>query len=176
MARVQLYLDDLSRPHFYSFTRPDGTTDEIPGLRLKVFVNLMQLVVPGRRAGEAAFPDCVLDTGAFLSIVPAYIWQQFRPGVITPLPFDPATPPGHRFLTIAGGRYAYELGEITARLEDPSRATMDVTLIAKFTRDGGRLTIPLTLGLRGGVLDGRVLHAEPDPTAPHTQAWSLADP
>ena len=176
MARVQLYLQPAPTPHHYQFIRPDGSRDSIPGLRLKVFINLMPLVVPGLNATKAAFPDCVLDTGAFLSIVPAYIWQQFRPGVITPLPFDPATPPGHRFITIAGGTYPFELGEIPARLEDPSRATMDVTLIAKFTRDGGRLTIPLTLGLRGGVLDGRVLRAEPDPAAPHGQAWSLADP
>lgn len=53
---------------------------------------------------------------------------------------------------------------------------MDVTVIAQLTRDGGRLTIPMVLGLCGGVLDGRILRGEPDTTATYGQAWVLEEP
>ncbi|HEV3384742.1 MAG TPA: hypothetical protein VG097_07995 [Gemmata sp.] len=53
---------------------------------------------------------------------------------------------------------------------------MNVTIITKLTQDGGRLTIPPVLGLRGGFLDGRRLLAEPDPSAVFGQKWTLEEP
>lgn len=176
MAGVRLYLRDTNPPHEYRFIRPDGTIESIPGLRLKAFLNLSHMVVPGRMAIEAAFPDCVVDTGSFLTIIPEMIWRHFRPGVITWLPFAPGTPPGLRRVTIAGGTFLYDLGEITLSLQDPDGGALDATVVAKFTRDGGALNIPFTLGLRGGVLDGRHLTADPDPAAPHGQGWALRNP
>ena len=52
---------------------------------------------------------------------------------------------------------------------------MSLRIVAQLTRDGGALTIPMTLGLRGGVTDGHVLRAEPDPAAPFGHSWFLED-
>jgi hypothetical protein len=81
-----------------------------------------------------------------------------------------------RSLTIAGGTFGYDLGELVVPLRDRRGGALDVAVVAKLTRDGGALNVPLTLGLRGGALDGRVLRAEPDPAAPHGQRWTLEDP
>ena len=79
-------------------------------------------------------------------------------------------------LTIAGGTFPYELGEVTADLRDTDGNSLPLTFVAKFARDGGRLPIPTTLGLRGGVLDGRAVRGEPDPADRFGQGWWLADP
>jgi hypothetical protein len=157
VARVQVYLSHTPRPHEYRFVRPGGVGDSIPGLRLKVYVNLLQYIIPSPGAGPFAFPDCVLDTGAFLTVIPQRLFQL-------------------RTLTIAGGAYPFDLGELNLPLEDKAGGRLAVRVVAKLTRDGGALNVPLTLGLRGGVLDGRVLRAEPDPAAAFGQAWVLEDP
>ena len=176
MARVRLYLDQPDKTRFLRFIRPGGSRDTIPVLRLKAYVELLRYVRSGPDAGLAAYPDCVLDTASPLAIIPEYIGSYLRRGVVTPLPFDPTVPAADRRLTVAGGTYPYELGEITLPLRDRSGGHLDVRVVAMFTRDGVALNIPLTLGLRGGVLDGRVLKAEPDPSAPFGQAWVLQDP
>jgi hypothetical protein len=117
-----------------------------------------------------------VDTGSPLSVIPQYIWSQFRAGAVTPLAFDPAMTPIQRRTIIAGGRYPFELGELDVELFDYDRHTMVVRIVAQFTRDGGTLVTPMILGLRGGAIDGRILHAEPDPAAPFGQAWFLEDP
>jgi hypothetical protein len=142
-----------------------------------VFVNLGAHVRPGgRNAAGAALPECVIDTGAHLAVIPERIWSHFYPGAVTPLPFDPAMPSVHRFVSLGSGNYPYELGELTVRLWDQNQRTMDVRIVAQFTRDNGALTIPMVLGLRGGALDGRILRSVPDPTAPFGQDWFLEDP
>jgi hypothetical protein len=135
----------------------------------------MGLILPGRARARLAFPECDIDTGAFLSIVPGSIWQFLRPGVVTPLPFDPSMPARHQVITIANGTFPYELGELSIPIVDKMGRTLTPRVVAKFTRDGGALALPLVLGLRGGVLDGRVLRAEPSPAAPFGQAWVLED-
>lgn len=173
---LKLYLTQPDTSPVVWFRRPNGSLDSIPGLRLVAFANLMRVLVRGRNSGQYAITDCVLDTGAYFSIISDKLWRRFVPGFITPLPFDTRTPPPLRTVTIGGGTFPYDLGELTIRLEDRDRNHLSVTLIAKLAHDGGRLSVPFTLGLRGGVLDGRVLHAEPDPAAPHGQAWVLTDP
>ena len=139
-------------------------------------MNLVPHVRPGGGdALRAGFPLCILDTGAPLSLIPEYIWSHFYPGAVTPLPFDPAMPLRHRSVAVGGGRYLYELGEIAIKLTDDRQRTMDLRIVAQFTRDGGALTIPMVLGLSGGAIDGRVLRSEPDSAAPFGQAWSLED-
>jgi hypothetical protein len=92
------------------------------------------------------------------------------------LPFDLAMPQNQRTITLGGGTYPYELGELVISLRDLVGNTMDVTVVAQLTRDAGALTVPMILGLRGGVLDSRILRAEPDATAPHGQSWMLEAP
>ncbi|MBA4066865.1 MAG: hypothetical protein C0501_24790 [Isosphaera sp.] len=176
MARVQLYLQPAKGFPTFDFLRPGGRPDSIPALRLQVFVDLSVRIRPGQPDTKAAYPECVLDTAAHLTTLPEYIWGQFLPGVVTPLPFDPAMPRSRRRVAMVGGSWHYDLGELTITLRDQAGGAMDVTVVAQLTRDGGRLTIPMVLGLRGGVLDGRVLRAEPDPAAPHGQRWTLEDP
>jgi hypothetical protein len=108
--------------------------------------------------------------------VPEYIWRHFYPNAVTPLTFDPTMPRIHQHISVGNGNYPYELGELTVRLWDQNRRTMDVRLVAQLTRDNGALAIPMTLGLRGGAIDGRVLRSEPDPAASFGQAWWLEDP
>jgi hypothetical protein len=173
---IRLYLDHSDPAHVFRFRRPDGTPAYLPGLRLKIYVNLSALVRPGPTATHAAYPDCILDTGAYLTIIPERVWQYFRPRVVTPLPFDTAMLQRLRDITLPGGTFPYQLAEVTIQLQDLSGNALNVTLVAQLTRDGGRLTIPMVLGLRGGALDGRILRAEPDAAAPFGQAWMLEEP
>lgn len=177
VARVQLYLKYARGSPDFRFMRPAGRFDSIPALRLQTYVDLMAQVRPGNEASlPASAPDCVIDTGSHLSIIPQYVWGQFKPGVIAPLPFAPAMPQSRRSVTVGGGRYPYDLGELAIRLRDSAGRTLDVRIVAQLTRDGGALTIPMTLGLRGGAIDGRVLRSDPDPAASFGQAWWLEDP
>ena len=176
MARIQVYLRPTTGNPVFRFIRPGGHRDSIPALRLQVFVDLLAHIQPGQQDTSGAFPFCALDSGSHLSVVPERIWGQFRPGVVTPLPFDPAMPLAQRVFSFGGGTWPYELGELTVRLRDLTGSVMDVTLVAQLTNDSGRLTVPLVLGLRGGVLDGRILRSELDSTVPFGQTWFLEDP
>ena len=173
---LKLHLTHIDPALVVWFRRPGGTLDSLPALRLTASANFMRVLTPSLSAGRYAIADAVIDTGAHFSVVSELLWQHFRPGYVTPLPFDPLTPPQLRTITIAGGTFPYDLGELTIQLEDRNRTVFPVTVVAKLTQDGGRLTVPLTLGLRGGFLDGRILHGEPDPTAPFGQTWTLIDP
>ena len=177
MARVRLYLWQPTPPHRYTFFRPDGSVDRIEGLRLRAFVRFLGRVDTSTPEGrDAAFPECIVDTGAFLTVIPEKIWRHFLPGVVTRLPFHPTFPHHLRQLTIAGGTFLYELGELVIPLVDQEGGSLDATVVAKLTRDRGSLNVPLTLGLRGGFLEDRHLHADPDPAAPHGQGWLLQHP
>jgi hypothetical protein len=177
VARVRLYLMPDTGNATFRYVRPGGVSELIPALRLRALVNLTSHVQPGGpNALRAALPECVIDTGSPLSVISQYIWSHFIPGIITRLPFDPAMPQIHRSTLLGGGKYPYELGELTLQLRDRHHHTMDVRIIAQLTLDNGALTIPMILGLRGGVIDGRILRAEPDQGAPFGQAWILEDP
>jgi hypothetical protein len=173
---VRIYLDHSDAGHVFRFRRPDGSLGQIPGLRLKLYLNLSHLVRPGWLALHASFPFTILDTGAYLSIIPERVWSRFRARAVTPLRFDPMMPQSQRTITVAGGVYPYELAEVPIRVHDLAGQILDVTVVAQLTRDGGRLSIPVTLGLSGGILDGRILRAEPDTGAPFGQAWQLEEP
>jgi hypothetical protein len=177
VSRVRLYLHyDRGDPDFL-FVRPGGKRDSIPALRVRADVDLVSHVRPsGPDALRAAYPECVLDTGSPISIIPEYVWSHFYPGAVTPLPFDVAMPSHRRFVSVGGGNFPYTLGELAIRLFDQKRRSMDLRIVAQLTQDGGALTIPMTLGLRGGVIDGRILRAEPDAAAPFGQKWLLEDP
>lgn len=144
VSRVRLYLSPpYQQPHTYMFFRPDGTVGAIEGLRVKALVRFLGRVDTRTQDGrEAAFPECVVDTGSFLTIVPERIWSYFLPRVVTRLPFHPSMPPRHRSVTIAGSTFPYELGELVIPLRDPVGGALDVTVVAKLTQDGGRLNIP----------------------------------
>lgn len=177
MARVRLELAFTSNNAFFRFVRPGGVRAALPSLHVRVRASLVPHVRPGgSEALRAGLPLCILDTGAPLSIVPEYIWAHFLPGAVTPLPFDSAMPFQHRSVTVGGGRFPFDLGELDIRLTDSHQRTVNLRVVAQFARDGGALTIPIVLGLSGGALDGRVLRSEPDPAAPFGQAWSLEDP
>ena len=176
MARVQLYLSHPKGNPEFRFLRPGGVRDSIPALWVFAYVELKHYVRPGPNATSAAYPECIIDTGAHLTIVPERVWGQFKPGAVTPLPFDPAMPQSQRVITVGGGTWPYDLVELTIRLLDRQRGALNATVVAQLTRDGGKLTVPVVLGLRGGVIDGRILRAEPDLAAPFGQSWLLEDP
>lgn len=176
MARVSLYLMNSRTGPAFLFIRPNGIRGTLDALRLRAFVDLSALVDRGKNASKAAFPECILDTGSHLSILPERIWASLRPNAITRLVFDSAMPLIDRMVSVAGGTYSYELGELRCRLIDRERRSMNVTIIAKLIQDGGRLTTPMVLGLRGGVLDGRILRSQPAPASPFGEAWTLEDP
>jgi len=177
VARVRLYLWQPDPPHEYVFFRPDRSVDRIEGLRLRAFVRFLGRVDTRTRAGQkAAFPYCIVDTGAHLTVIPEKIWRHFLPGVVTPLPFHPSMPAQNRRVAVAGGTFPYELGELVIPLVDQEGGSLDITVVAKLTRDNGALSVPVLLGLRGVFLDGCELHADPDAGAPHGQTWALANP
>ncbi len=107
MPPIRLYLDHSDSGHVFRFRRPNGTSAEILGLRLKVYVDLSALIRPGSSSTHAAFPDCVLDTGAYLTIIPERVWSQFRHRAITPLAFDPTMPQSLRSINLPGGAFPY---------------------------------------------------------------------
>jgi hypothetical protein len=177
VARVKLYLRPAKPAHSYIFVRPDGSVDTLEGLRLRAYVRFMGRVdIRTREGRDAAFPDCIVDTGAFLTVIPERIWRYFLPGVVTRLPFHPTMPLPYRKLTIAGGTFPFELGELVIPLVDQEGGSLDATVVAKLTRDGGNLNVPLTLRLRGGFLDAGTPNVGPDAAASHGQSWILASP
>ncbi|MCI0702586.1 MAG: hypothetical protein L0241_15995, partial [Planctomycetia bacterium] len=123
-----------------------------------------------------AITECIVDTGSPYSIISDALWKHFKPGVVTPLPFDPRTPQRHRVIAVAGGRYPFTLGQLTLQLEDSDHTILPITIIAQLIQDNGRLPMALTLGLRGGFLEGRKLLAEPDATLPFGQIWTITQP
>jgi hypothetical protein len=177
VARVKLYLRPAKPAHSYIFVRPDGSVDALQGLRLRAYVRFMGRVdIRTREGRDAAFPDCIVDTGSFLTVIPERIWRYFLPGVVTRLPFHSTMPHPYRKLTIAGGTFPFELGELVIPLVDQEGGSLDTTVVAKLTQDGGQLNVPLTLGLRGGFLDAGTLNVSPDAAASHGQSWILASP
>ncbi len=176
MARIRLYLLHTKSRQIYQFIRTGGVRDSLPALWLWVYVDMLDLVRPGKDAAEAAFPGCIIDTGSHLSVIPEQIWSHFKSGAVTPLPFDPTMPQSLRNIAFGGGIYPYELGELRFRLRDRVGGGMDVSVVAQLIHDKGKLTTPMVLGLRGGVLDGRILRSHPDPAAPFGEAWLLEDP
>lgn len=96
--------------------------DSLPALRLFAYANFLRGLVPGPGVGRYAITECVVDTGAYFSIVAEDLWRRFRPGFVTPLPFDAQTPPSLRVTTIAGGTFAYTLGQLTLDLQDFDRS------------------------------------------------------
>jgi hypothetical protein len=171
--RLKLYLTHPENPQIVWFRRPDGALDSLPALRLVAYANFMRHLLPSIRARKYGITECAVDTGTHFSIVAEDLWQRFRPGFVTPLPFDALTPPALRTITVAGGTFPYTLGQLTFDLQDFELTALSVTVIAELARDGGRLPLPLILGLRGGFFDGRRLHAGPDPTSPFGQAWGI---
>lgn len=126
MARVRLYLEPVTHNAAFRFIRPGGAHDSIPILRLRVRVRLTPYIRSrGREALRAGLPECVIDTGSHLSIIPEYIWSHFHAGAITPLPFDPAMPYHLRSVSLGGGNYPYELGELVVRLWDQEQRALD---------------------------------------------------
>jgi hypothetical protein len=176
VARVRLYLLHTKSRQLFQFIRPGGIRDSLPAVWLNVYIDLKSSVTPGPGAIAAAFPECVLDTGCHLTAIPERIWRLFKPGVVTPLPFDPAMPQSLRTIAFAGGTYPYDLGELQLRLRDLAGGVMNVTVVAQLLHDKGKLTTPMVLGLRSGVLDGRILRSSPDPAAPFGETWILEDP
>lgn len=172
---MKLYLDQTDPRHVYSFLYPDQSVGTLPGLRLVAFADLRQHITnPALR--RHAIQKCVVDTGAYLSIVPSGVARCLDMRTVTRLPFHPSVPPGLRVLVVAGISVSYELAELGMRLRDRDGQFLDIRLVAKFTQDGGRLPDTIVLGLRGGFLEGRTLRANPDPAVPHGQAWLLEQP
>jgi hypothetical protein len=174
--RLRLYLDHTEPSVVFRFIRPDGSRDQILGLRLVTFANLFRQLLPVAASADYGITQCIVDTGSYLSVIPQRIWQLFRPGVVTPLAFDPSTSALQRRLTVGGGTFPFELGEATLRLEDQRQRYMMVTAVVQLLLDGGSFPLPMTIGLRGGVIDGRTLTAQPDPVAPFGQGWHLEEP
>lgn len=174
--RLRLYLDYTEPSVAFRFIRPDGSRYHIPGLRLITFVNFFHQLLPVRQSAKLGIEKCIIDTGSYLSVIPQAIWQFFRPGVVTPLAFDPSTSALQRRLTVGGDTFSFELGEITLRLEDPRQRYLTVTAAVQLLQDGGSFPLPMTIGLRGGVIDGRTLTAKPDPAAPFGRGWHLDEP
>jgi hypothetical protein len=171
-------LDQLNSNHGFKFILADGAVETLPALRLKVYVNLSKHIVPGlgRRSMNAAFPPCTLDTGSHLATIPEYIHSCLLPGVVDPLPFDASMPRSMRVISVAGGTFPYWLGRISLKLVDRDGGELDVNLIAQFVEDRGALDhLPLILGLRGGLLEGRMLTAKPDASSPFGQSWILEE-
>jgi hypothetical protein len=173
---LTLYLKHIHSSHILTAIRADGTRIVLPGLRLITYANFLRALKPSLDAGRFAICPCVVDTGSYLSVISEELWNKFIPGFVRPLTFTASVHPILKTLSIAGGTYPYMLGELTIQLEDHRHTLMNVTIIAKLTPDGGRLPIPLTLGLRGGFLDGRRLLAEPDQSLPFGQKWTLEEP
>jgi hypothetical protein len=172
---VKLYLEPADPPHTYTFIRPDSSVESLPGLRLITFADLRRHITD-RAHLPHAIQKCLVDTGSFLSIIPHRVARHLDIRTVTQLPFHASVPTGARTLIIAGVSVPYELGELSVRLRDKDGHGLDLQLVAKFTRDGGRLPIPVTLGLRGGFLEGRNLLAAPDAAVPFGQTWEISQP
>lgn len=100
--------------------------------------------------------DCIVDTGAFLSIFPQKQWERFE-GDVTWLytPGDEGEYPDWLIKVTGLGAESVDcrIGKIKLRIFDRSFAirTPPVEVLAKFPEDGGRYK-QILLGLGGGAL------------------------
>ena len=176
VARVRLYLWDDPAGQQFLFRRGGSGNDSRsptpclcePGATDPTGWSRRQRgpVIPGASSTRVPLcPSCRNTSGV-----------TFVPNAVTPLPFDSAMPASDRSVSVGNGNYPYELGELPIRLWDQNHRTMDLRIVAKFTQDNGLLTLPMTLGLRGGAIDGARHSQRAGPGASFGQAWWLEDP
>jgi hypothetical protein len=113
-------------------------------------------------ATPATWADCMVDSGAAFSVIPAVLWGRFAPEVAWLEPAEEAgLPPWLRaFAGAAGGRVPIRLGSVRVTLADLAAGTsVSLTLLAAFVLDDSRLLRPRPLlGLGGGLFDACQLH------------------
>lgn len=142
MSRLRLYLDPLPAPVVHRFVRADGSVGAVPALRLIAFANMMPFLARGADAARFAVVKALVDTGAHMAIVSERLTRALRPGVVIPLPFAPGKPAADKTLSVAGGTYPFDLGEMWLHLEDQSGGRLDIRVVAKFTRGRRAAHVP----------------------------------
>jgi hypothetical protein len=157
-------------------------------LRLRTWIDLTDLRRVGKR-NRLWLEYADIDTGASLGLFPERVWRKFDPSRVRLLP-----PPAgwtHQPLTIAGGRYGYDLAEVPVGLRGEDEwgriiRLPDVTLVTQFLYDGGAWTNNSILGLSAGAFDRHWLWMHPlaDPyyhnhypadTGVNRQEWWLGE-
>jgi|ERR1051326_855294 hypothetical protein len=101
--------------------------------------------------------DCIVDTGAPITIFPEKEWRRFASEIVWLTTPQGVTLP--RWLTVVcgmtGGSFMCRPGAIEVQIIDlDGRSLLPSTLVCLFTSDAGRLK-NIILGLDGGTLSGR---------------------
>ncbi len=123
-----------------------------------------QIIVPARFGATepAAWSDCVLDTGAFLSIIPVWLRDSCKPDIrwVEGQIAEDLPDWLKSFGGVAGGRVESRVGYIGIKLYDISyRHFVATEILALFPKRDDVAITPL-LGLSGGLLDPFVLHID----------------
>jgi hypothetical protein len=103
--------------------------------------------------------ECWIDTGAYLTVIPEKTWRLVEQQVIWLQSPDGQNLPG--WLTtarIAGGPFPCRPGLLQIQVtDDDNRSLPPGYVVALVVEDGGRMTMPILLGLEGRVFTGRRL-------------------
>jgi hypothetical protein len=148
---------------------PQGAAVSLPFLRLFTLIRIGGARTPRIR-------ECLIDTGAPLSVFPEWEWRLFAAEVewLAPAPGHPFPWWLTRFTGMTGGSCPCRPGRIVAEPVGygPGAQVLSATpLVALFAEDGSRPEDEdrhrILMGLHGGILEGRRLIVEADAR----QAW-----
>jgi hypothetical protein len=163
VARIRLYVQQSLRTLPEPIFDARGQRTELPFLRVFAMIRV------GRTAREVA--DCVIDTGAPLTVFPRVQWKKFA-NDIEWLSVGPGRSPSSWVTNLwgrTGGSSRCKVGRVDVEafeLERGLRSLPPVSVLAQFEEEDSADDRILT-GLFGGILEGRRLVLEPD----LRQAW-----
>src|SRR5258708_686276 len=99
MPRLILQVGPPKTPFSYRLIDRSGHVTSLLAVSVYAFVDLRYVVRP-KYHRERGLQKAILDTGAFLNIVPENVWKFFDLRTIDWLSLDPASPPVLNSVTI----------------------------------------------------------------------------
>jgi hypothetical protein len=158
LARIQLYVAQSVRTPEEAARDSRGRLVRLPFLRLSCVAHVGDLQAPVR--------ECLIDTGAPLTVVPRKCWIEFERHIewLTPVNADRERCWLTNLRGWTGGQRYCRLGRVVFRakdMESPPRALADVQVLAQF-EEGEGPEDRIVVGLHASILQSRRLIVVPD--------------
>lgn len=157
MARIRVYVRQSMRTSVGLARTGEGGLLSVPFLRV---YSLMRM---GSRAKFAQ--DCIVDTGAPLTVFPITQWKHFAEDIEWLSPADPSIDSWLSVITgKTGGEHSCRIGRVVAEAFDlgPPPTFLPPSMVFALFEETPNGDDQIIVGLHGGILAGRRLIVEPD--------------
>lgn len=157
MARIRVYVRQSMRTSAGLARTGEGDLLSVPFLRV---YSLMRI---GSRAQFAQ--DCIIDTGAPLTIFPVKQWKHFADDIEWLAPADPSIDSWLSVITgKTGGQRSCRIGRVVAEACDlgPPPTFLPASTVLALFEETPNGDDQILVGLHGGILAGRRLIVEAD--------------